>query len=79
MTTMAIRLSDETGKIYRWNIERVPRAVNCTYPKIRVISGWQFTDHDGYIRFAEGNWLDLVAMFRLVATNYGLTLVSELS
>jgi hypothetical protein len=79
MKTLAIRLSDENGKIYRWTVSRVPRAINCLLGASRVISGWQFTDHEGYVRFSEGNWLDLVAHFKATADNYGLHCVSELS
>lgn len=80
MKAIQIRLSDESGKVYRWSIHRVPRACNvvCGRPN-RIISGWQFEDHDGYARFAEGNWLDLVAMVKMVAGNYGFSLMSELS
>lgn len=78
--SISIRLADDTGKVYRWTIYRIPRAINCTLGKrTRVVSGWEFTDHEGYARFAEGNWRDLVAMFHATASNYGLTLMSELS
>jgi hypothetical protein len=76
---MTIRLSDAEGKIYKWTVERIPRVFNCNGSKSRVLSGWQFTDHDGVARFAEGNWRDLVAMFKMVAGNYGFTTMSELS
>lgn len=77
--TLQIRLSDSNGKLYRWTIRRMPRAVNCLAGKTRIISGWQFTDHDGYERFSEGNWLDLVSMVKLTAENYGFFLISALS
>ena len=79
MKPIAIRLQDETGKLYRWTIQRVPRAINCHIGHSRVWSGWQFTDHEGYTRNAEGNWLDLIPRVRGTAENYGLTLVSALS
>jgi hypothetical protein len=73
-----IRLSDKAGKAYHWTIQRVPRSVNCLIGNTRIISGWKFTDHDGYERFAEGTWRDLVAMFRTVAENYGFKIESGL-
>jgi hypothetical protein len=80
MRNLSIRLQDSEGKVYRWTIERVPRAVNVGVGiPTRVISGWQFIDHEGYTRFAEGNWQDLVARFKGTAENYGLSLLSELS
>jgi len=80
--SLTIRLADEQGKVYRWTIRRVPRAINCNFPTIgesRVTSGWEYVDHDGYTRFSEGNWLDLLPHVRATAENYGLTLMSELS
>lgn len=74
-----IRLSDENGKIYRWKIRRVPRTINCLIGSNHIVAGWEFVDHEGYSRFAEGNWLDLVARFKGAAANYGLNLMSELS
>lgn len=60
-----------------WSVRRVPRAWNCggTIPRGhgRYISGWEYTSEDGCVRFAEGNWLDLVAAVRHTATNYNLT------
>lgn len=80
MSALQIRLQDETGKLYRWTIRRVPRAINCTVGKpTRVVSGWEFESNDGCVRFAEGNWQDLVAMFRRTAENYGLSLLTNLS
>lgn len=77
--SIQIRLSDSEGKVYRWTIRRVPRAFVCVFPKGHIISGWEFEDHDGYARFAEGNWRDLVALFHLTAENYGFKLMSELN
>src|SRR5580692_6206394 len=77
--TIQIRLSDEDGKIYRWTIQRVPRAVNCLIGSNRIVAGWQYTDHDGCIRFSEGTWLDLVPRVKATAENYGLKLMSALS
>jgi hypothetical protein len=80
MKATQIRLSDTEGKVYRWTIRRVPRAWNCLpLGKSHYIHGWEFADHDGVVRFAEGNWQDLVALFHLTASNYGFTLMSELS
>jgi hypothetical protein len=80
LKAIAIRLQDAEGKVYRWKINHVSRAINCTLGKPnRVVSGWEYTDHDGCIRFAEGNWRDLVAAFKMTAENYGFTLMSELS
>jgi len=78
---IVIRLKDENGAIYRWKLERVPRAYNCggNLMKSRVISGWQFADHDGYQRFVEGSWIDLVPRVKATAANYGFQLCSELS
>lgn len=73
MKTIMIRLTDETGNIYKWTVRHLV-ATNLTLgQKPKKIAGWSFTDHEGYERFAEGNWMDLVAKFRLVAENYGLT------
>jgi hypothetical protein len=69
---LAIRLQDEAGKVYRWVIDR-------ELPAAGFKGGWRFTDHEGYPRITEGNWADLVARFKRVAANYGLTLMSELS
>jgi hypothetical protein len=78
--TLKIRLQDSEGRIYRWTIRRVPRAINIVLgQKSRVISGWQYADHEGYERFSEGNWSDLVFHFKVTAENYGLKLMSELS
>jgi hypothetical protein len=80
MKALQIRLADDTGKVYRWTIRRVPRAINCTLGRpTRVVSGWEFESNDGCVRFAEGNWHDLTAIFHSTAENYGLRLISELS
>ena len=77
---MRMRLQDADGKVYRWSIRRVPRAIKCTLGRpTRVVTGWEYLDHDGYARFAEGNWQDLVAAFRSTAENYGFTLLTNLS
>lgn len=75
MKAIRIRLFDAENKLYIWTVRRVPRAFNCggNLPKPRIISGWEFEDHTGYARFAEGNWGDLVSLFRLVAENHGFT------
>jgi hypothetical protein len=78
---MSIRLKDSADRVYRWKIERVPRAINLLGPgrPSRIVSGWNYIDHDGYVRFAEGNWNDLVFHFKITAENYGLELMQELS
>ena len=64
-----IRLQDESGKVVRWSIQR----------DARPPAGWNFTDHQGYTRFVEGTWRDLVARFKNTAANYNLSLLSDLS
>lgn len=49
----------ETGERLRWKVRKVEK-------------GWEFEDHEGYPRFVEGNWFDLVERFKLVAENYGM-------
>jgi hypothetical protein len=61
-----IRLTDSEGKMYSWIIRT-------------AVKGWEFTDHEGYTRYNEGNWNSLVFRFKRVAANYGLALASELS
>lgn len=74
MRAMRIKLKDETGRVYHWRVWRVEGVINVIPgKKSRKVSGWTFEDHDGYERFAEGNWSELVAKFRLTAENYGLT------
>lgn len=63
---MKIRLQYKDGSIYNWTIRKAS-------------GGWEFTDHENYTRHSEGNWLALVSKFKLVAENYGMTLMSELS
>jgi hypothetical protein len=78
---IVIRLKDSAERVYRWRIWHIPRAVliiGGQHPS-RVIRGWQYEDHDGYARFAEGNWQDLVRHFKSTAENYGLELLQELS
>ena len=79
MKAMRIRLADENGRVYHWTIVRVPRAINYTLGLSRVVTGWQFTDHDSYTRFVEGNWIALVPAVKATAQNYGFSLLSELS
>lgn len=71
---MRVRLMDADGKVYVWTVIRVARAWNCGIPKPRYVSGWEYTSNDGCARFAEGNWMELVAAFRLTASNYGMTM-----
>lgn len=67
--SIAVRLEDSEQKIYRWVIRHVPNARP---------SGWEFEDHDGYIRFQEGNYRDLLARFRGTAENYGFRILTDL-
>ncbi len=74
MKNMRIKLTDSSGQTYHWSVQRVPRACNCICGRPnRIVSGWQYTDHDGYARFAEGTWRELVAAFQMTAENYGFT------
>ena len=72
-----VRMTDSEGKQYSWRVWHVARAWNCggniPYGKGKLISGWQYEDHEGYSRFSEGSWRDLVATFNATATNYGFT------
>ncbi len=77
MKAIRIRLSDADGKLYHWTITRVPRVYNVTLGHGRVISGWEYTDQDGYARFSEGTWIDMVPRFKATVENYGLRLESE--
>jgi len=82
MKALTIRMTDSAGTVYRWTIQRVPRAINLgagNGPIGRVITGWEYTDHEGYTRFSEGNWFDLVGAVKRTIENYGLTLLSGLS
>ncbi len=74
---VVIRLTDESGIIYRWSIRYAPHIWNCTLR--RYLTGWEYESHDGTVRFQDGNWLAIVPRVKLTAENYGLTLCSELS
>lgn len=70
---MRIKMTHTDGEQVYWTV-RSHSAVNLVLgQRPRKVRGWLFIDHEGYERFAEGNWLDLVALFRLVASNYGFT------
>lgn len=69
MKLITVRLQDENGKIVRWSIRR----------DARPVATWDYTDHEGYKRCVEGNWLDLVWRVKRTAENYNLQLMSELS
>lgn len=73
-----VRLSDADGKIYHWTIRRVARAHNAVLGGGRMVSGWEYTDHQNYPRFSEGNWSNVVARFKATADNYGMKLESAL-
>jgi len=73
MKAMRIRLTDSEGKVYVWTVEH-QKVTNITLGrKPRQVTGWSYRDHDGYARFVEGNWTDLVPHLHMVAANYGLT------
>lgn len=72
MKTMSITMTDKTsGTKCKWVIRRAPRFVQCIGSQTRIGSGWEFQDHDGYVRTASGNWNDLVSLFLVTAENYG--------
>ncbi len=75
MKAVKIKMTDSTGNVFFWTVRYVARAFNCggKLKKARHISGWSYTDHEGYERFSEGNWIELVANFKLTAENYGFT------
>src|SRR5262249_16150573 len=57
---MRIRMTyRETGNVYHWTVRKAQ-------------GGWEYVDHEGYSRYAEGNWRDLVERFKLTADNYGM-------
>ena len=65
-------MTDADGKKYKWTVQSFKNATNVVLgKKPRLISGWSYTDHEGYTRCVEGNWIDLVGAFDLTATNYG--------
>lgn len=75
MKTIRIKMTDNANGVCFWTIQRIPRAFNCgdSLKRSRYVSGWSWTDHDGYERFSEGNWLELVTSFLRCAANYGFT------
>jgi hypothetical protein len=81
--SIAIRMTDSERNQYRWIIRHVPRMTIVGEYKnngnVRHASGWEYEDHNGYVRTVEGNWLDLVAAVRLTVENHGFTLCSALS
>jgi len=79
MKAMQVRLEDSEDKVYRWTI-RHTKATNLTLGcKPRQVQGWTIEDHEGYERFTEGNWHDLVPRFHAVAENYGLRPLTQVS
>ena len=78
-----IRLQDSESNVYVWTIRRIVRThlMNPDGPlsRSRYGSGWEYEDHEGYRRFQEGTWRDVVPRVKLTAENYGFTLCSELS
>lgn len=70
-----VKMTDTSdSSIYYWTVRSFKNATNIVLGrKPRKISGWLYIDHEGYQRNVEGNWLELVDHFRLVASNYGLT------
>lgn len=56
---MKIKMSYRTGETFYWRVQK-------------VAGGWEFRDHENYARFVEGNWFDLLAEFRLTASNHAM-------
>lgn len=74
MKTMRIKMTDANGNAVYWSVKRIEQAVQLVLGRRpRRISGWSFTDHEGYERFSEGNWINFVPEFHRVARNYGFT------
>lgn len=74
MKAIRIKMTDGQGFYCFWTVRRVEQTWLCggNLKVSRRTSGWSFTDHEGCERFAEGNWQELVEMFKMVASNYGL-------
>lgn len=70
---MHIRMTDAAGKGYTWKVESCQGHNYDISRRIRKVSGWMFTSHDGCERFSEGPWASLPVFFHATAENYGLT------
>lgn len=58
---MRVRMTyTPTGEVYHWTVRKAR-------------GGWDFEDHEGCVRYAEGNWMELVAKFKMVAENYAMS------
>jgi hypothetical protein len=62
----------ETGERLRWTLRRETgvywiRAGR----KPKKIDAWMLTDHEGYQRYLESNWLDSVPLVHRHADNHG--------
>lgn len=80
--TRTITLVDKTGSRYRWTCRHFTgiRSIDPDGPgtPTRILSGWEYMDHDGYPRFQEGTWHDLIPRLRMTAENYSLTITTDL-
>ena len=70
------------GSTFKWSIRRVAKTwlVNpegCL-SRSRYGTGWEYIDHDGYPRFVEGNWQDMLARLRLTVANYGCEIMTAI-
>lgn len=75
MKACRFKLTDAQGKAYYWSLKYFPRVMRCggrlersTYEPM-----WILTDHEGYERGIERNWLDTVPRVRQVAEGYGFS------
>lgn len=74
MKTMKIKMACCDGSFTHWTVLRVSGITNIALDrKSRKVSGWSIFDESGYERFIEGNWSDLVAAFKLISGNFGMT------
>jgi hypothetical protein len=71
--SIRFKMTDKEGQVCHWNAERFTGQNLTLGRRPRQVSGWSYTDHEGYQRNVEGNWLDLVAAFKLTADNYGFS------
>ena len=78
-----IRLRHSDGSVFQWRVWHEPR-VFLVHPdgplsKSRYGKGWVFADHEGYERFTDGTWYDMLPRLRLVAENYGCVIETDLT
>jgi hypothetical protein len=70
--SMKVKMTHSDGEICFWTVHHETHMTNIVLgKKTRHFDGWIIKDHDGYERISEGNWLNLVEYFNLVASNYG--------